>query len=124
MAASQFRVFAEYVALGCQLISVVLVAVGAVEVGGMLLRHYRRWSDIHFKKRLWLRFATWMLLALELNLAADIVDTAISPTWNDIGQLAAIAAIRTFLSFFLGRDLDELSAQETSQRGHHGFTQR
>jgi uncharacterized membrane protein len=124
MAASLFRAFAEYVALGCQLISVALVAVGAVEAVGMLLRHFRQWSDVRFKKRLWVRFATWILLALELNLAADIVATAISPTWNDIGQLAAIAAIRTFLSFFLGRDLDELAPQASSPRGRQGFAQR
>ena len=40
-----------------------------------------------------------------LMLAADIVRSAIAPTWNDIGQLAAIAAIRTFLNYFLERDL-------------------
>jgi hypothetical protein len=43
---------------------------------------------------------------LEFALGADIVRTAIAPTWDDIGQLAAIAAIRTFLNFFLERDLD------------------
>jgi len=35
-------------------------------------------------------FAGWLVLALEFLLAADILRTAISPTWNDIGQLAAI----------------------------------
>jgi uncharacterized membrane protein len=41
-------------------------------------------------------------------LAADIVRSAISPSWEQIGQLAAIAAIRTFLSYFLERDLKEM----------------
>jgi uncharacterized membrane protein len=39
-------------------------------------------------------------------LAADIVRTVIAPTWVDNGQLAAIAVIRTFLNFFLERDLE------------------
>ena len=39
-------------------------------------------------------------------LAADIVRTAIAPSWDDIGQLAAIAVIRTFLNYFLERDLE------------------
>jgi uncharacterized membrane protein len=47
------------------------------------------------------------LLGLEFELAADIVRTAIAPTWNEIGQLAAIALIRTFLNFFLEKDLEE-----------------
>lgn len=50
--------------------------------------------------------ARWLVIGLEFMLAADIVRTAISPSWNDIGQLAAIAVIRTFLNFFLERDLD------------------
>jgi uncharacterized membrane protein len=39
-------------------------------------------------------------------LAADVVRTVIAPTWMEIGQLAAIALIRTFLNFFLERDLE------------------
>ncbi|HXW62086.1 MAG TPA: DUF1622 domain-containing protein [Candidatus Acidoferrales bacterium] len=50
-------------------------------------------------------FAGWLVLALEFLLAADILRTAISPTWNEIGQLAAIAAIRTFLNYSLSHDL-------------------
>jgi len=50
-------------------------------------------------------FAGWLVLALEFLLAADILKTAISPTWTDIGQLAAIAGIRTFLNYSLSHDL-------------------
>lgn len=46
-----------------------------------------------------------LALALELALGADILKTAVAPTWNDIGQLAAIATIRTALNFFLEREL-------------------
>jgi len=41
---------------------------------------------------------------------ADIVRSAMAPAWDDIGQLAAIAAIRTFLNYFLERDLAEAGA--------------
>ena len=55
-----------------------------------------------------MRFGGWLLLGLEFELAADIIRTAISPSWTDIGQLAAIAGIRTFLNFFLESDLEKL----------------
>jgi uncharacterized membrane protein len=55
----------------------------------------------------WIHFARWLVLALEFELAADIFRTAITPTWNDLGQLAAIAVIRTFLNYFLSRDVKE-----------------
>ena len=37
-----------------------------------------------------------------------IIDTSIAPNWPEVGQLGAIAVIRTVLNFFLGRDLTEL----------------
>ena len=49
------------------------------------------------------------MLGLEFELAADIVRSAISPNWKDIGMLGAIAAIRTFLNYFLERDIDKLA---------------
>ena len=49
--------------------------------------------------------ARGLLLALEFQLAADIVGTAISPDWDQIGKLAAVATIRTFLNYFLQREL-------------------
>jgi uncharacterized membrane protein len=47
------------------------------------------------------------LLSLEFQLGADIIRTAISPTWAQIGQLGAIAVIRTFLNHFLEEDMDK-----------------
>lgn len=52
----------------------------------------------------WVR--VWLLLGLEFELAADIVRSAISPSWTQIGQLAAIAIIRTFLNYFLEKDVE------------------
>lgn len=46
-----------------------------------------------------------LAIALELLLGADILKTAVAPTWNEIGQLAAIAALRTALNYFLEREL-------------------
>ena len=48
----------------------------------------------------------WLLLGLEFSLAADIITSVISPTWQDIGELGAIAVIRTFLNYFLEHDLE------------------
>ena len=46
-----------------------------------------------------------LAIALELLLGADILKTAIAPSWDEIGQLAAIAALRTALNYFLEREL-------------------
>ncbi len=54
-----------------------------------------------------------LALSLEFLLASDIVATAVSPSWNSLGKLAAISAIRTFLNFFLEREVKELVQERT-----------
>jgi uncharacterized membrane protein len=49
----------------------------------------------------------FLALGLEFQLASDILRTAIAPTFREIGELAAVAAIRTALNFFLGREIKE-----------------
>jgi uncharacterized protein DUF1622 len=65
-------------------------------------------------RAIWLQFATWILLALEFALAADLVRTAVAPTWDDISKLAVIATIRTMLNYFLAKDIADFSAAEQS----------
>ncbi len=52
-----------------------------------------------------IQFGSGLTVALELLLAADILATAIAPTWDEIGKLAAIASLRTALNYFLEREL-------------------
>ena len=53
----------------------------------------------------------FLALGLEFQLASDILRTAIAPTLREIGELAAIAAIRTALNYFLGREIKEERAE-------------
>ena len=100
--------FSEVTALGLQGLAVLLIAYGALEAFIAVFRHVvNRRPAVHWRKDLFVRFGMWLILGLQYALAADIVSTVIAPTWNDIGQLAAIALIRTFLNYFLERDLTE-----------------
>ncbi|NEX93754.1 DUF1622 domain-containing protein [Caulobacter sp. 17J65-9] len=102
------ELFVEVVARGAEFATVALVAIGALEAGWRIVwQAVQRTGSAQAKREIWLRFASWILLALEFALGADIVRTAVAPTWDDIGQLAAIATIRTALSWFLERDLSE-----------------
>ncbi|QGY06044.1 DUF1622 domain-containing protein [Methylobacterium mesophilicum SR1.6/6] len=59
------------------------------------------------KEQVRLRLGRWLAVALEFELGADILRTAVAPTWSEIGQLAAIAAIRTVLNYFLQQEIDK-----------------
>ena len=54
-----------------------------------------------------LLLARYLALALEFQLGADILSTAIAPSWDQIGKLAAIAVIRTALNYFLSREMEQ-----------------
>jgi uncharacterized membrane protein len=64
----------------------------------------------------YLRYARWLIAGLTFQLAADIIETASAPTWDDIGRLTAIAVVRTFLNYFLERDIANSRSDETELR--------
>jgi uncharacterized membrane protein len=99
----------ECVVLIINAMALVMIAIGTLEafVTGLPVMLTSR-SVGHWSRDVWLRFARWLVIGLTFLLAADIVETSIAPSWEDIGRLAAIAAIRTFLNYFLERDMQEL----------------
>jgi uncharacterized membrane protein len=100
-------VVTAYISSALELIGAIFIAIGAGEATVKTLIPWIKGKATQGMRRTaWLNFARWILLGLEFTLAADIVRTASSPTWDAIGQLAAIAIIRTFLSYFLERDIE------------------
>ena len=78
--------FAEYVAMGCELIAVAIIGAAALEAVARFIWQIPRLGDLNVKKAIWLRFASSILLSLEFALAADIARTAIAPSCNEFGQ--------------------------------------
>src|SRR6185436_352974 len=81
-----------YVALGTEVGAAILIAYGALEAFVLALRiAVLRQGDQRAMRDVYLSFARWLVLALEFELASDVLRTAVSPTWADIGELGAIA---------------------------------
>ena len=110
-----FKEIAGFVALAIEAAAVFVVAFGAIQaLSGVVGLIFKRQADEMQGREIWLKFATWILLALEFALAADIVRTAVAPTWDDITKLAVIAAIRTMLNYFLAKDIAEFDQARES----------
>ncbi len=62
-------------------------------------------DDPKGRRELRQKLGSFLILGLEFFIAADIIRTIIRPDWNDIGMLAAIIALRSVLSYFLGLEL-------------------
>jgi uncharacterized membrane protein len=103
----------EWLQLVTQILTRCIEAIGALIIAVGVLRALGRWIAQHISRRgerdttetIRLGLGRTLGLALEFLLAADILSTAVAPTWDAIGKLAAVATIRTLLNYFLGREL-------------------
>jgi len=92
--------------LAAEITGAIIIALGvglafAGFVRAIVTRKAAAFTDVR------LTLGRYLALALEFQLAADILSTAIAPSWDQIGKLGAVAVIRTALNFFLTRELRE-----------------
>ena len=99
-------------------IAFLLIVVGVAYLIVGALRAQLSGASNQEKRALWLGFAKVLVAALSVQLAADIIESAISTSWEAIGRLGAIAVIRTFLDYFLGRDVEEIRERQKESREH------
>ena len=84
------------------------IVVGLIFAMSELITAHLRWQLTSFT-RIRLTFSRYLSLALEFQLASDILSTSITPTWQEIGKLAATAVIRTALNYFLSREMRDFA---------------
>jgi uncharacterized membrane protein len=92
--------------LAIETVSIVIVGAGAAIAVFLLVRALFTPNVVSYNQ-VRLKFGRALVLGLEFQLAADILGTAVSPSWDHLGKLGAIAVIRTFLNFFLTREVKE-----------------
>ena len=99
--------FASALKLILEAVSVFCVALGLFAALKIALSHF--FHTGRFMSRppsVRLKFGTWLALALEFQLGADIVATTVDPTMQSLTELAILAAVRTFLNYFLQKELE------------------
>jgi uncharacterized membrane protein len=102
------NVATEYSVTVINILALIIIVAGTLEafVGALWAMLTRRGG--HERRDIWLRQARWLVAGLTFQLAADVLETAVSTSWDTVGRIAAVAAIRTFLNFFLERDLTDI----------------
>ena len=98
---------AHHVALAIEAIAILIVALGSVRalIGVftvMLAAHASRMQ----RRNVWLDYTHWLVAGMTFQRAADIVNTSLAASWDEVGRLAVIAGIRTFLSYFLDHEVE------------------
>ena len=110
-AAQAVIVSVNWVRLGIEAVGALIIAIGILVALFHLVRGVVG-RDAPGFMRARLTLARFLVMGLEFQLAADILSTAIAPSWDLIGKLAAIAVIRTGLNYFLQRELREAGEQQ------------
>ena len=105
---------AEWARLLLETFGALTIVLGALSAASGLGRSFLARQHASFTNARFI-LARYLALALEFQLAADVLETAIAPEWTKIGQLAAIGAIRTALNYFLSRELREERAKVTQE---------
>ncbi|GAB4552721.1 MAG: hypothetical protein Tsb0014_46430 [Pleurocapsa sp.] len=99
-----------------EIIAILIIVVAVLIALQRLLKRISRARYSQTWEFIRLQFGLALALSLEFLLAADIVATAVSPSWDAIGKLGAITSIRTFLNFFLQKEVQELELKTQQTR--------
>jgi len=113
----------QWLELGIEVVGACMVALGAliavVQLARVFLGH-----EIGGFLMVRLTFARYLALALEFQLAADVLSTAIAPSWEQIGKLGAIAVIRTGLNYFLTMEMKSEEQERKSTQHQAGIAKQ
>jgi len=97
-------------------IALLVIVVGTAEVSVDVVRAALKPLGNKEARKVWLRYSRWLVAALTFQLAADIIETSVTTSWQTIGRLGAIAVIRTFLNYFLEHDVEQQQQREGETR--------
>ena len=106
----------EYAIVTIDTIALIVIVLATLDVVVRALRVELSGASNQERREVWLRYARFLVVALTFQLAADIIETSISTSWETIARLGAIAVIRTFLEFFLNRDVTEVRERQSETR--------
>ncbi|MBD3276782.1 MAG: DUF1622 domain-containing protein [Candidatus Aegiribacteria sp.] len=102
-----------YTAGAAEIAAAVVVAVGVVQALWIyIFKNVCTKCHLHQHVRGRLKLGHALSLALELLIGADILKSALDPSWTELGQLGAIVLIRTVLNYFLLWDMRKVSEEE------------
>ncbi|MFC1598355.1 DUF1622 domain-containing protein [Patescibacteria group bacterium] len=109
---------AELLATTTGIIGIVIIVIGvlvaAVEYSRSIFKNHPPGEDIaksHIDP-VRVELGRYINFGLEFMIAKDVIETIFAPSWTEIGQFAALVAIRTVISFFLIYEIDKIESRK------------
>jgi uncharacterized membrane protein len=109
-----------YLRLTVEAIGAAVVGIGSIATAYryvLTMFGVRKYSNADLR----LYLGWYLVLGLEFQLGADILSTAVAPTWEEVQLLAAIVVIRTVLNYFLQKELERERGQVAVEPGREAL---
>lgn len=101
-----FHIIINYIAFIINALAIIITVWGvSLAIYEFIKKELQRKSTFLKNEKIRIQLGSYLILALELFIASDIIRTVITPTWQGLGILVAIIVIRTILSYFLTKDI-------------------
>jgi uncharacterized membrane protein len=101
----------DFIAIGIGLIGAAIIIWGvlktAVEFIVFEARSLLKDATCRQRESIRIKLGSYLLIGLEFLIAADVIQTVRNPELTEIAMLGAIVAIRTVISFFLNREIEQ-----------------
>jgi uncharacterized membrane protein len=98
-----------YISHAVEIVAAVIIGIAVIKAIGTYVVNMNGKQVVISKETIRVQFGSSVAVSLELLLGADVLSTAVAPSWDDIGKLAAIAVLRTALNYFLGKELQHIN---------------
>src|SRR5437763_15240527 len=113
------KIITVYVGYAVEILAAVIIGLAVIRTIMSYMQSVRKTSYVLSKEEIRVQFGSSVAVSLELLLGADVLATAVAPSWDDIGKLAAIAILRTALNYFLERELKHMNLIEQNKNDAH-----
>ena len=105
------KIVTIYISHSVEIMAAVIIGIAVIKTLLNYTQNLQRRKDFISKEEIRVQFGSSVAVSLELLLGADVLATAVAPSWNDIGKLAAIAVLRTALNYFLEKELKHMHSK-------------
>jgi uncharacterized membrane protein len=106
-----------YISRAAEILAAIIIGIALLKVIFNLGTRLHPSNKKISKEEIRVKFGSSVAVSLELLLGADVLATAIAPSWDDIGKLAAIAILRTALNYFLDKELKQSKHVSVGKKG-------
>lgn len=102
-----------FISHSVEILAAIIIGIAVIKTMSLFAKNIFSADRNFSQEEIRVKFGSNVAISLELLLGADVLSTAVAPSWDDIGKLAAIAILRTALNYFLEKELKHMRSNSS-----------